>query len=165
MAWVTRGAGSGYWATVTLVDTQGDPTTLEFELQSADFATAQTDLATIITALAATSGSVPLSRSISFRQDEDAFAYPSGADNSVKARCVYQIANSSKKAYRDIPAPLDAIMVATTGPNNNVVNTVSAGYLLWEGLFLAGAQAYLSDGENVDTTLKGRRVTRAKGLS
>jgi len=160
MAFVARGNGSGYFASVSLTDTQGDVSTLKFELTSADFTAAQADTATIVAAVNGVTAATISSISISYVRDEDAFAFPVGADNGVRARMTFQLAGSIEKATLDIPSPDEGIWVAASGPNNNIVDTVDAAVVAYVSLFQAGEQAFLSDGEVSDFLLRGKRTTR-----
>lgn len=164
MAFAPRGNGNGFWLVLTLVDTQGDPSTMEFELSSADFATAVTDKDAILAAISGVSQSIVASYHLKLIEDEDAFVFPVGADNSIKARLSFQILDSVDKARRDIPSPQNAIFVAPTGPNNNVVDTTNAAVIAFAQLFQTGGEAFLSDGEISEFLLGGQRVSIAKGL-
>lgn len=160
MAFIARGNGAGFFMDVTLIDTQGDSSSKRYELTSIDYATALTDSAAIRTALAGVSGSTISTYRIAQVWDEDAFAFPTGADNGVRARMTYQLANSVEKATEDIPAPLEGIFTAPSGPNANVVDTIDAGVVSYVQIYQAGGQAFISDGENTDFLLRGKRTTR-----
>lgn len=160
MALAARGNGSGFFLTLTMIDTQGDTSTKRFELRGADFAAAQVNATAIIAAIQGVSASVVGSSSLSFVQDEDTFAYPAGADNSVRARITFQLADSVEKATRDIPAPVDAIFVGLSGPTMNVVNIGDPLMATYAQLFQAGGHAFISDGEDSDFTLRGKRTTK-----
>ena len=160
MALAPRGNGSGFFLSVSLTDTQGDVSTLCYELRGADFATAQANASAIVTALAGVTGSTVSSTSLSFVQDEDTFAFPAGADNGVRARLTFQLANSVEKATLDIPAPQNTIFASTLGPNNNIVDILDAGVIAYAQLFQSGGQCFISDGEDSDFILRGKRTTR-----
>lgn len=164
MAFAPRGNGNGFWLTLILSDTQGDTATMLFELQSADFATAVTDKDAILAAISGVSQAIVSSYHLAIVEDEDAFVFPAGADNSIKARVQFQIVDSVKKARRDIPSPQNAIFVAPSGPNNNVVDTTNAQVIAFAQLFQTGNQAFISDGEISEFILGGQRVSNAKGL-
>lgn len=164
MAFAPRGAGSGFWLTTILTDTQGDTATMLWELQGADFAAALVSKDAVLSALSATSGAIVSSYHLSLVEDEDAFVFPTGADNSIKARIQFQIVDSVKKARRDIPSPLNGLFVAPSGPNNNVVDTLDAGLIEFAELFQTGGSAFISDGEISEFVLGGQRVSVGKGL-
>ena len=160
MALIIRGNGSGFFLSVSLTDTQGDVSTLRYELQSADYATAVTDTTAIVSALSAVTGSVVSSTSMSFVRDEDTFAFPTGADNGVRARLTFQLVNSIEKASLDIPAPQNGIFVSALGPNNNIVDIADTALVTDVQLFQAGGKSFISDGELSDFVLRGKRTTR-----
>lgn len=165
MAFVTVGNASGFWLTVTLVDNGGDKSTLQYELTSADQATAVTDTATILAAIGNMSLSTVQSYNISLRMEENAFAYPaSGVENQDKARIVYQLAGSTKKGALDIPAPDPLIFNGTSGKQANVVNLSDTPVLVYLALFQAAGEALISDGEILDFAVEGRRVSSRKGF-
>lgn len=160
MALVPRGNASGFFLDVTLVDTQGDKSSKTYELTSGNQADALLDAGVILSALDGVSGSVVSSYRVALVFDEDAFAFPTGADNGVRARLTYQLANRSEKATEDIPAPLEGIFSAPSGPNNNVVDTLDPAVVAYVQLYQSGNEALISDGENTDFLLRGKRTTR-----
>lgn len=163
MALVPQGNGAGWFFSVSLTDTQSDVSVMEFPLQSADYASAQTDANLVLVAIAGVSDAVVTATSLSYREEEDAFSYPANAcDNSVKARITYRIAGSSKKGTFEIPAPSNDIFVSPNGADNNRVNTSAPELLAYSGLFLTGGTAFISDGEALDALEKGVRVTRKR---
>lgn len=165
MALVPSGNGSGWFLTVSLTDTQSDVSVKEYELRAVDLAGAQASVANILGALANVTDSVVSATSLSFRQYEDAFSYPVGADNSTKARISYRIDGSNENETFNIPAPKNALFVAPSGPSNNVVNVSNADLLVYSGLFLNGGDCFISDGESLDAMNKGRRVTVKKSFT
>jgi len=160
MALAPRGNGSGWFLTVSLTDTQGDVSTLRFELTSATEVAALVDVAAIVAAVEGVTRSVVTSTAMSFIQDEGAFAYPAGADNSVRARMTFQLAGSIEKATLDVPAPDEGIFVSASGPNNNIVDLADAAVIAYAGIFEAASEAYISDGEISDFLLRGKKTTR-----
>lgn len=166
MALVPVGNGSGFWATVTLIDTQSDRSTLEFELQSADFTEAQTDTDAIVTDLKAVTDASVANVSISYRREEDDFAYPATpCNNSEKARIVVQLVGSTKKAVIDIPSPKAAIFNGTVGVANRTVKLDATPVVNYIQNFQTGNEAFISDGEVSDFAVRGERVTSRKGMS
>ncbi len=165
MALVPVGNGSGYWLTVSLTDNGGDISTLSYELQSADMATAITDTSAILAAIALNSDSVVSGYNLGIRYTEDAFVYPvSGVENQNKARIVVQLTTGTEKARIDIPAPKPSIFNATSGKEANVVDIGGAAVTAYIALFEAGAEAFISDGEIADFPVEGRRVSSRKGF-
>lgn len=163
MAYVPAGAGSGFWLSVTLVDNQGDSSTLEYELRSADYATATTDTATILAALNGVTNSNVSGYILSYRAVDDAFVIPVGsADNSIRARVVSKLTAGNKKATFEIPAPVDEIFTASSGDAANEVNITDILITPYANLFKTTGVAFISDGESLDQMLVGRRVARVK---
>jgi len=74
-------------------------------------------------------------------------------------------ATEEKWATLRIPAPVDGIFVAATGPSRNVVDPTDSALLAYLGNFESGSGSFfLSDGEQLDTpgatTVKGKRIHR-----
>lgn len=164
MAMVIRGNGAGFFMSVTLVDTKNQQSTLEYELQSADFATAQTDAASILAKLALVSDSKALNYAISLRYEEDAFSFPASADNNVRLRLVGQIKDQADKAVFEIPAPKQSLFVASVGENSAIADLADTDLVSYVQTFQTGGESFISDGELLDFTLKGRKVARARGF-
>lgn len=165
MALVPVGNGSGFFLTVTTRDNGNNRSTLEYALRSADFATAQTDAATILGALGGVSGMAVQSTSLSLREFEDAFAFPaSGVEAEIKARISFSLAGQPNTETLDIPAPVAAIFVATSGDSANTVDILDAAVASYMDLFKSTGVAFISDGEDLDQALRGRRVSVKRGL-
>lgn len=166
MALVPAGPGSGWYLSVSLTDNDGSVSTLEYELRAIDITEAQAAVVIILTALAGVSGSVISAYNLSLRYWEDAFAYPgSGIRNEVKARVVGQLTGSTKKATFDIPAPVDGIFNGTSGEAANIVNVSAPALVSYAAIFKTATNvAFISDGEDLDFTIRGRRVSVKRGL-
>ena len=152
----------GYELSISLLDTQGDTSTLRYRLRATTAADAATDAGTIITALSA----ITLSDVISYRLTEvfleDNFTtFPVGADNDQRVALTVQLAGlGQKKASLEVPAPNPAIFVATSGPGANEADTTDVDLLAYIALFTATGEATISDGEDVLTLLSGKRTAR-----
>jgi hypothetical protein len=165
MALVAKGNGSGFYLTVTVTDNGNNDSTLEYELRGADFAAATANKAAILTALGNVSGSTIRSTILSYRDEEDAFAFPaSGVENETKARIIVQLDGSTKKATYDIPAPVAGIFTTPAGDGANIVDILDTAMVAYNDIFEATGEAFISDGEDVDFMLRGRRVSVKKGL-
>lgn len=160
MAFAPRGSGAGFFLHVTLIDTQGDSSLKKYALTSADMATATTDAGAVLAALDGVSDSVVQSYSILQVQDEQAFALPTGADNSVKAVMTYQLANKAQKATEAIPAPSEDIFKGAFGEDNNQVDKLDPLVVAYVSLYQSGGKCFISDGDLTDFMIKGRRSTR-----
>lgn len=154
-------ATDGYWLTVSLVDNGGNVSTLRYELTSADAATAVTDAATIIAALDAVTNAVISNYSWGERFAENAFAYPAaGIENEDKASVTVLLDGAgAKKANFKIPAPVIGVFMGATGPSANEVDVLDAALVTYGGIFEAGGEAYISDGETMDSMLNGKRIS------
>lgn len=165
MALVPKGNGSGFWLSVTLVDNGDDKAIKDYELTSADYATALTDTAAVLAAIALTSGSTISGYNLSLRMTEDSFVYPvSGIENQNKARVVVQLTTGTEKATIDIPAALPSLFQAVAGSDANLVDLSSAGWLAYSALFSTGNECFISDGEILNFSVRGRRVSSRKGF-
>jgi len=152
---------NGWWLQVTLVDNGGNTTTKRFELRSADAATAVVDSAAVIAALGAITNSVISAYRYGEEFLEGAFAYPAaGVENEDKASITVLLAtNGAKKANIKIPAPVIGMFVAPTGPSANVVDIADAALVTYMDLFKAAAECYISDGEDLDSGVSGKRIS------
>lgn len=157
MALVTN----GWWLTCSLKDNGGNTTTKRYQLRSADAATAVTDAAAIIAALNAVTNSVMSAYRYGEEFLENAFAYPAqGVENEDKASITVLLTTSgAKKANLKIPAPVIGLFVAPTGPSANVIDIADADLVTYSELFETGAEAYISDGEDLDSIISGKRIS------
>jgi len=151
----------GFKASVTLVDTGGNKSVLQYDLTAATNAQALTDTAAILAALDAVTEAKVERYEVREVFIEDAFAYPADASNWVKASITVNLETAGKRANITIPAPEDGIFNATTGPGHDIVKADAAVLLTYIGLFQSGGEATISDGEVVDATpsIDGRRVS------
>lgn len=156
---------AGYRATVTLMDTAGDKTILTYDLNSATIVAANIDLAAIIGSLGALSNGVVVSYSMQEVYLNDAVVYPAAAEIENEAFFSGQIVGRPNRSgnFR-IPAPVDAMFVAPTGPNYNVVDMTYAALITYLNMFDASGPIKVSDGEYlVVPSIVGKR--RKKGTS
>lgn len=157
---------TGFKLTVTLVDTGNNVSTKLYDLQSATYAAAVTDTATIIAALDPITTATIRGYTIGEKFEEDAFVFPTLAEVENQAEIVVRLATQNKFATLYIPAPIASIFVSPSGDGFNIVDgtdTLVAAYL---ALFNAGAEAYLSDGETITPTVaqrfkSGKRIHKA----
>jgi len=165
MALVTVGNGSGWYLTVTLIDNGNDKSTKTYPLRAADETAAQIAVTAILAAVNAATGSVIANTSLSHRKEEDTFIFPaSGVENQNIARIVVQLAGGTKKATLDIPAALPGVFVGTSGANANIVDLAATETSDYLDLYLPAGQVFISDGEDLDIGIEGRRVSSRKGF-
>lgn len=155
----------GWELTIQLADTSGSISSLTYNLIAADQAAATTATADIIAALNAVTDSVIANYRLAEVFVEDAFALPADAENRIKASMTVTLAGlGQKKAVIRIPAPVDGVFVAPTGPGYDEVDGSAAIVQTYVDLFKADPTgvATLSDGEHVsaDTTINGARTTQ-----
>ena len=152
---------NGWWLTSTLVDNGGNVTTKRYDLRASDATTAATDVAAIIAAPNAITDSVMSGYRYGEEFIEDSFAYPAaGVENENKASITCLLTTGgAKKANLKIPAPVIGIFVDTTGPSANVVDVTNAALLTYAALFESGGEAYISDGEDLDSLISGKRIS------
>jgi len=162
MALVNRGIGSGFVATLTLTDLQGDSYNKRYDLRSATYAAAVTDTDLIIAGLGPVTRSVLTSVAISQVRDEDTNFLPATeSDKSIYALVSYKLAGRVKKESLEIPDPDPLIFVSPSGPSANQVNVSNADVIAYTDLFKATGVAFISDGEDLDIILSGRRKSKS----
>lgn len=154
---------NGWWLTVSLTDASGSVSTLEYQLRGADEVAAKANATEIQTKLADMTDSVISAYNVGERFYEDALVLPVGAKNTQKAVMTVQLAGSNKKAVIRIPSPSADVFVSTTGEGENQVALTRTENRDYVGLFTAGSQAFISDGETVaalpESLISGRRTS------
>ena len=152
---------AGWWLTCTLVDNGGNVTTKRFQLRSADAATALTDSAAVIAALNAITNAVMSSYRYGEEFKEDAFAFPAaGIENEDKASITCLLTTTgAKKGNLKIPAPVIGIFQGASGPSANIVDIGDTDLGTYADLFKAAAECYISDGEDLDEMMSGKRIS------
>lgn len=162
MALVTN----GWWLTVTLRDSGGNPSNLTYDLVAATQANAITAAADIMTRLALVTKSTIAGYSLGERFQENAFVYPADAENENRA-VITALLNgyANKPTTVIIPAPVDGIFVQPAGgPGYNIVEITNANLISYVDIWrVTGALAQISDGEYIQDSgsiLKGKRTHR-----
>lgn len=154
---------SGFNLAVTLLDTAGDTTILNFPLTSADNAAAVTAGGLIMASIIALSDAVISGYSIAERFLEDSLTYPADAEVEDEAFFTGKIIGFPNKSgsFR-IPAPKDNIFVSPTGPGHNLVNMAWPALATYLTYFDGSGPVTVSDGESlVTSSVTGKR--RKKG--
>ncbi len=152
---------NGWWLQVTLIDNGGNVTTKRYELRSADATAAAADSAAVLAALDAITDSVVSAYRYGEEFLESAFAYPAaGVENENKASITALLdTNGAKKANIKIPAPVIGIFQNPTGPGANIVDVLDAALVTYGDLFKTGNECYISDGEDLDSLVSGKRIS------
>lgn len=152
---------NGYWLTVSLADNGANVSTKRYQLTAADAATAATDVATILAALANVTDSVIVSYHYGLEYKEETVVYPAaGIENENKASITVLLdTGGGKKANHKIPAPKIGLFVAATGSSANIVDVSDTALTTYMAIFESGNQAYISDGETMASILSGKRIS------
>ncbi len=146
---------------MTLVDNGANVTTLQFALRSADATAAATDSSAVVLALEAISDSVISDYYIKHKYSETVLAYPAaGVENENKASITVLLAGAgNKKANIKVPAPVIGVFTAASGGGANVVDMSDVDLNTYIDLFKAGAECYISDGEDLVSGVSGKRIS------
>lgn len=139
-------ASQGFFLTVDLVDQGGNKSTLRYDLVAADFATAETDAATIIAALNAVTTALIYAYRLGEKYVEDTLAFGAGEIENI-GLVTAKLVTPGKTVNVKIPAPEDTLFVGASGPDYNEMDpneALTQAYLaIWEN----PGQAVISDGE------------------
>jgi len=153
---------------VSLIDAGNNISKLQYEVQGADIAAAETSALAIVTDLVAVTKAYVQSYRVTevFTNDSARAVPPAASVVSEKALLSLQLTTPGKKAIMYIPAPIDAMFGAAGTDAYDIVTTSNALVLALVNDFTVGAQGYVSDGENVvnNGLLAGQRVTRTRNL-
>lgn len=138
----------GFYLNVQLRDQGGNPATLRYDVQGADYATAQANAAIIVAALDLVTTALVYAYWLGEKFVEDTLQFGVGEVENV-ALITAKLTTPGKTVPIRLPAPEPTLFVATEGPDFNEMdpnNLVTQAYLaIWE----AGAQALISDGETI----------------
>lgn len=153
---------SGFRTSVTMIDTAGDSTILQFPLAVADMAAAIAATANLLTSLAGLSTAAVQSYSIASLFLETALTYPVGSEIEDEAFFTGKIIGAPNKSGNTrIPSPIIGMFTATEGPGRNIVDTTFPALVTYLGYF-DGSPVTVSDGEGlVLSSIVGKR--RKKG--
>lgn len=152
-----------YEASLVLKDSAGDVATKRLKFNPATVTTvaqAITALDNLIAALTPLTKATLFSYSVVVKNVENAFTYPvGGVEVEDRALVVCPITDKPESTYTmDIPAPIDALFIAGSGPQRNIVNTTNAALLGYGAYFGATGSFVVSDGDTlVQPYLTGHR--------
>jgi len=151
----------GFRLVVSLADNGGNISTLTYALVAADHVTALADAVIITNALAAVTNAVIVQYAIKTMFAEDGFVYPeAGVENEDKASITVLLKGlGAKKANVKIPAPVIGIFTDTKGLGANVVDISDTDLNTYLDIFDDTGEATLSDGEEMDKPLTGKRIS------
>lgn len=156
---------AGYQLSVTLIDQGSNRSTLRYALTAATAEAAETDAATILTLLGAVTDAEVLSYHVGGVWEDPDVTYGAGEIENVAIASCRIDAEEVKYASVRIPAPVDGIFVAASGPLYNELDPSDNPLRSYLAIFATGNEATLSDGETiVDPTqagsFKGHRTHR-----
>jgi hypothetical protein len=152
---------NGWRLRVSLADNGANVTTKRYELTAADAATAATDVAAIIAALNAVTNAVIVTYAYGEEFAEETVVYPAaGIENEDKASITCLLTTGGgKKGNLKIPAPVIGIFSSPTGTSANIVDVLDADLITYANLFGVAGEAYISDGEILDSMQSGKRIS------
>lgn len=160
-------ASKGYFVNVTVVDSGGNKGTLRYALTAATIADAVTDAATIISTLNAVTDGVVIGYSVgeAFEEDTNFFAATGVHIENVALISAKIDDPEIKYASLRIPAPVDGIFLAASGPNYNKVDPADAALVAYLQNFETAGIATVSDGEVLESpgtagNVTGKRIHR-----
>lgn len=146
---------------VTFVDKNSNESNKIFELRSADHAAALTDAAAVVAAYGAATKAEILRYAIGTNFIEGTVVMPtSDMPISTVVSVTTALTTPGKKANYAIPMPADVIM-----SGNNLIASHATAQAV-QGLYLAGGEVFISDGEDASgaSALEGKLVTRNRTL-
>lgn len=147
--------------TVQMGSNNGQTMPVTYKLRATAWATVITDSEDILTALNAVSAGKVKGYTLSSRAVEDAYTIPTATQagyNETATVVVSLEGDPTKTATIRIPMPEDGIFAGAIGtPNYDVVDITDTALANYVALFTAEGVAYISDGENADLILSGRR--------
>jgi len=151
---------AGRWFTVIeLAETSNKRTTKRFEQSApADYAAALASATALATDIAAVSDAVVTKYYPYQEYVEDALSLPASAELQNQAVLQFSIEDEPTKTGKVvIPAPKASIFAAAEGPNYDVVDVADADVIAFRNNFTSEALYYVSDGEQAEDLLGGKR--------
>lgn len=150
----------GWFLTMTLADNGGNQTTKTYRLRAADEIAAQAAASSIRASLNALTNSVEVAYAVSDRWENDSIVYPAaGIENEDKLSMTALLSGANKKANLKVPAPVIGAFIDTTGPGANICNTVATVVTDYTDEFKLAGNAFISDGEDLEELLSGKRIS------
>lgn len=145
--------------TIKLVDEGANFSTMTFQCRDTLYADVVTAKTALVAALDAVTNCVIQRVSINEVWANDAFAYPSGVETANKLSITAELAGGvGKKANMKIPGPIDAMFGASGTAGFNTLDTSNAAIITYTNLFKSAGDFYISDGEDFETLVSGKRI-------
>lgn len=154
--------GVGYEGSIELVDNGGNRTTKTYQLRATTPAEAITAIASIASSLDAITNASIVGYKASQVFAEDALVFPSG-DVQIENQALVRVSiadNPLKSATFSVPAPVIGIFTGVIGGSANVVDIADADLVTYSNEFKATGSAFISDGEDLDFMVSGKRIHR-----
>lgn len=164
MAFVNIGNGTGWKATVQIMDRGEEKASLLVELRSATHAAAVTDIQAWIIAFYQVSQCEVLGFNLMQGFVNDAIIIPADGQLQEKARIAFRLEGTSEYETLDIPAPKDTVFLDVNGANSEIVDVNDASVLAYTNLYKSTGIAFISDGEALEEISRGERVSTRKGM-
>ncbi len=150
---------SHFEITVKLVDEGANFSTLTFYPRDTVYADVVTAKTALVAALDAITDCTIQRVSINEVWKNDAFSYPSGVETANKLSMTVELAGGiGKKANIKVPGPIDAMFGASGTAGFNTLDTSNAAVITYTNLFKAAGDFYVSDGEDLETLISGKRI-------
>lgn len=149
---------TGFVGAVTLQDEEGSRSVLQFDLTAVTNAAALTDMADIVTRLAAITDAAISGYSVSEVFAEDTLVLPDQVEIEKRAVISAKLAGTLPQEYVNIviPAPSPGIFLAATGPDAKRVDPNDADLRAYLATFGNAGEATISGGQTiVDPTASG----------
>jgi hypothetical protein len=160
---------AGFRLSVTLLDSEGSSSVLQYALTgAADFTAANNRATAILAALEPVTDAVIKGYSVGQVFAENALALPAGAEVERRAVITAKIQGSLPPKYANIviPSPTQGIFQAATGSGARLIDKADAALQAYLAVFVTGAGlATVSDGEwiadpTVPENIEGRKMHR-----
>ena len=150
---------SHFEITARLVDEGANFSTMRFQCRDTAYADVVVAKTNLVAALDAVTDCVIQRVTISEVWSNDAFAYPTDVETANKLSMSIELTGGlGKKANLKVPGPVDGIFGASGTAGFNVLDTANALILTYVALFESGGEFYISDGEDAETLISGKRI-------
>lgn len=156
---------NGFQLQVVLVDQGANKATVRFDMTAADYTNAALDRTTILAALAAVTTATIMAHYLREVFQEDGVVFGTGEIENIASNSARIDDAEIKYATIRIPAPVDGLFQAASGPLYNLVDPADVDLLAYLDLWETGQQCLLSDGESLDDpsvagNVTGKRIHR-----
>ena len=145
--------------TMTLADEGCNVSTLTFQCRAALYADAVLAKTALIGAIQNMTNCAIQRVSINEVWKNDAFSYPINTETANKlSMTVLLTGGTGKKANLKVPGPSDTLFGASGTAGFNILDTSNAAVAVYMNLFKSTGEFYVSDGEDLDSLVSGKRI-------